>query len=205
MMETKGNKYIAVAYKLYTVNGEKKEAVEETDIEHPFQFISGFGIAHPEFEKNVVNLEKGATFEFEVPVEKAFGVRSDEHILDLERSVFSINGHFDHEHIYPGAIVPMQNEDGNRFQAKVLEVGADSVKMDFNHPYAGYDLFFKGVVIESREATNDEIQGMINRMSGGGCCCVGHCDGDCGGNHNHDGGCGHHHGDGGECGCGHCH
>ena len=56
MMETKGNKYIAVAYKLYTVNGEKKEAVEETDIEHPFQFISGFGIAHPEFEKNVVNL-----------------------------------------------------------------------------------------------------------------------------------------------------
>lgn len=204
-METKGNKYIAVAYKLYTVNGEKKEAVEETDIEHPFQFISGFGIAHPEFEKNVINLEKSTAFEFGIPMEQAFGLRSDEHILDLERSVFSINGHFDHEHIYPGAIVPMQNEDGNRFQAKVLEVGADSVKMDFNHPYAGYDLFFKGVVIESREATNDEIQGMINRMSGGGCCCGGHCDGDCGGNHNHDGGCGHHHGDGGECGCGHCH
>lgn len=55
-METKGNKYIAVAYKLYTVNGEKKELLEETDIEHPFQFISGFGIAHPEFEKNVMNI-----------------------------------------------------------------------------------------------------------------------------------------------------
>lgn len=204
-METKVNKYIAVAYKLYAVNGDKKELLEETGIDHPFQFISGFGIAHPEFENNVINLEKGDTFEFELQKEDAFGDHEDERVLDIERSVFSINGHFDHEHIYPGAIVPMQNEDGNQFQAKVLEVNADSVKIDLNHPYAGYNLYFKGVIVNSREATNDEIQGMINRMSGGGCCSCGHCDGDCGDHHNHDGGCGHHHGDGDGCGCGHCH
>lgn len=204
-METKGNKYIAVAYKMYTVDGDKKELLEETGIDHPFQFISGFGIAHPEFENNVINLEKGSSFEFELTKEQAFGEREDKYILDFEREVFSINGHFDHEHIYPGAVVPMQNEDGNRFMAKVLEVGTGTVKVDLNHPFAGYNLCFKGVIVESREATNDEIQGMINRMSGGGCSCGGHCSGDCDCNHDHEGGCGHHHENGHECGCGHCH
>lgn len=204
-METTGNKYIAVAYKLYTDNGGKQELVEETTIDQPFQFISGFGIAHPEFENNITKLAKGETFDFCLTKDKAFGDYSEEYILELDKEVFSINGHFDHENIFPGAVVPMQNADGNHFQGKVLEVKADKVKIDLNPPLAGCDLQFKGVVIESREATKDEIQGMINRMSGEGCCCGGHCDGGCDGHHSHEGGCGHHHGGDEGCGCGHCH
>ena len=40
-METVENKYITVAYKLYTVEDGEKELFEETNAEHPFQFISG--------------------------------------------------------------------------------------------------------------------------------------------------------------------
>jgi len=204
-MDTKGNKYIAVTYQLYNAGSDKIELLEETGTSHPFQFISGFGIAHPEFEKNVINLEKGSSFEFTVPKEMAFGEHEDKYVLDIERSAFSVNGHFDHDNIYPGAVVPMQNEEGDNFRGKVLSVGEDSVKIDLNHPYAGLDLHFKGVVVESRQATEEEITGMINRLSGEDCCCGGHCDGDCGGHHHHDGKCGHHHGDDGGCGCGHCH
>lgn len=42
-METVENKYITVAYKLYTVEDGEKELFEETNAEHPFQFISGLG------------------------------------------------------------------------------------------------------------------------------------------------------------------
>ena len=93
----------------------------------------------------------------------------------------------------------MQNEDGNRFTGRVLDVTEDTVKMDLNHPLAGLDLLFKGEIVENREATNEEIQQMLSHISGEGGC------GGCGG------GCDHHHGDGEgdghdhSCGCGHGH
>ncbi len=194
-MENTPNKYIAVAYELYTVNDGKSELVEKASAEEPFQFLSGFGTTIEAFENNIVNLEEGAEFDFTLTKDEAYGDYYDERVLDLEKSIFTINGHFDNDNIYIGAIVPLQNADGNRFPGKVLEITEDHVKMDLNAPLAGKDLNFKGSVVSSREATNDEIQAMINRMSGEGCGCG--CD-DC------EGGCGDHDHDE-DCGCGHCH
>lgn len=44
-MENKPNKYIAVAYKLYTITDGKSELAEEAPADKPFVFISGFGIS----------------------------------------------------------------------------------------------------------------------------------------------------------------
>lgn len=195
-MENTPNKYIAVAYELYTVNDGKSELVEKAPAEEPFQFLSGFGTTIEAFENNIVNLEEGAEFDFTLTKDEAYGDYYDERVLDLEKSIFTINGHFDNDNIYIGAIVPLQNADGNRFPGKVLEITEDYVKMDLNAPLAGKDLNFKGSVVASREATNDEIQAMINRMSGEGCGCgCDDCEGGCG-DHHHDEDCG--------CGCG-CH
>ena len=195
-MENTPNKYIAVAYELYTVNDGKSELVEKASAEEPFQFLSGFGTTIEAFENNIVNLEEGAEFDFTLTKDEAYGDYYDERVLDLEKSIFTINGHFDNDNIYIGAIVPLQNADGNRFPGKVLEITEDHVKMDLNAPLAGKDLNFKGSVVSSREATNDEIQAMINRMSGEGCGCgCDDCEGGCG-DHQHDEDCG--------CGCG-CH
>ncbi len=192
------NKYIAVAYKLYTIENNESHLEEEAPASHPFQFISGFGISLDAFEKHIVDLTTGEEFDFTLSKEEAFGEYDETHVLDLDREMFTINGHFDHERIYKGAFVPMQNEDGNKFQARVLEITDTTVKMDFNSPLAGKELRFVGQIIENREATNDEIQGLISRLSGGGCSCgCGDCGGGC------DDGCGsgcdgHHHGG---CGC----
>ena len=202
-MESNINKYIAVAYKLYTVDNGETELVEEATDNEPFLFISGFGLTLDKFEENIVELNKGDKFDFMLTKEEAYGDHEEEHVLDLDKEIFSINGHFDHENIRKDAIIPLQNEDGNRFYGKVLAVGTDKVKVDLNHPLAGMTLNFKGHVVESREASKDEIQGLINRMSGEGCSCGHHCDGGeggCCGHHEHgEGGCcGHHgHGEGG--------
>ncbi|MFA4181484.1 peptidylprolyl isomerase [Xylanibacter rodentium] len=195
-MEKPQNKYIAVTYRLYTVENNESELIEETSQDRPFLFISGFGVTLESFEKHIAGLEKGSDFDFTLTKDEAYGDYEPGRVLDLERGMFCINGHFDHEHIFKDAIVPLQNEDGNRFYGRVLEVGADTVKMDLNHPLAGKTLNFKGKVVENRDATNEEIQGMINRLSGEGCGCG--CD-SCGGGC--DDGC---HGDHGHCDCG-CH
>ena len=195
------NKYIAVAYKLYTVDNGENELVEEATDKEPFQFISGYGITLDAFEKEIAGLEKGAEFDFTLQKDDAYGDYEQEHVLDLDKEIFCINGHFDRERIYKDAIVPLQNEDGNRFLGKVVSVGNDKVRIDLNHPLAGKTLNFKGHVVESREATNEEIQGLINRMSGEGCCCGGHHDdGGCCGHGHGEGHCKGHHDDGECCG-----
>ena len=197
-MENKHNMFVAVSYTLYTVDGEKKEKIEEAPASKPFEFITGFGVTLDEFEKQIAQLDKGADFEFQLSKEQAYGDFEQERVLDLDRSIFQINGHFDHENIFEGAVVPLQNEDGNRFYGRVLEIGADKVKMDLNHPLAGKTLCFSGKVIDKREATRQEIQNLVNFLSGEHSCgCGCGCD-DCGGD------CDDHHHDGG-CGCGHCH
>lgn len=192
-MDKPQNKCISVAYKLYSNNNGVEEFVEEATTEKPFQFISGFGITLDGFEKALVGLNVNDEFDFSLDKDEAYGDYVDERVLDLDKGIFTINNHFDHEHIFKDAIVPLQNEDGQRFYGRVLEISDDKVKMDMNHPLAGKNLNFKGHIVENREATKDEIEVMLNRLSGEGECGCEDCGGDCGEGHDHD------------CGCGHCH
>lgn len=211
-MDNKTNKYIAVSYKLYVDGDNGKELIEEATAERPFSFLTGFGFALDKFEEQMIATEKGQDFKLTLSKEEGYGEYHEEYVLDLDRNMFCINGHFDHEHIYQDAIVPLQNEQGERFNGRVLEISEEKVKMDLNHPLAGETLYFEGTVLENREATKEEVDHMMKHLTGG---CGGHCD-SCGGGCDHDDcgcghddcGCGHdheheHHHDG--CGCGHCH
>ena len=195
-MDKKQNKFIAVAYKLYAAGEKSLEFIEEATDEKPFVFISGFGFTLDEFEKQVIDLEKGAEFNFTLTQEQAYGDYSEEHVVDLEREMFCINGHFDHEHVFEDAILPLQNEEGQRFMGKVVSIGDSHVKIDLNHPLAGKELNFKGHIVENRDAPNEEIHHLLNHLSGEGCGC--NCE-DCGD------GCDHEQQHESGCGCGHCH
>lgn len=195
-MENNKNRFLSISYSLYIDEDGGKHLVEKTNDGQPFQFISGFGVALDAFEQQLTPLEKDATFDFALTKDQAYGDYNDELLMELERETFSINGHFDHEHVYQDAIIPLQNEEGHRFYGRVIEIGDEKVKIDLNHPLAGETLYFKGEVLENREATEDEIKQLMKHLAGG---CGGSCDGcghDCGSDCNHE----HHEG-----GCGHCH
>lgn len=198
-MENNTNKYITVSYELYITEDGKENMVEKATTEHPFQFVSGMGTTLDAFEAQIQNLVKGDKFDFTIPVAEAYGDFDPEHVLDLPKNIFEIDGKFDSERIFAGNVVPLMNADGNRLNGTVVEVKEDSVVMDFNHPLAGKDLHFIGTVTESRPATNAEIQEIVNMFAGEGCgggcdCCGGGCGDDCGEH-------GHHHGNGCGCGC----
>lgn len=188
------NKYVTVAYELYTDNDKGiHELVEKAPIEHPFQFISGLGIALDSFESKILVLAEGETFDFVLKVDEAYGPYEQDHVIELPKETFAINGRFDKDMVYPGAVLPLVNADGMRFQGLVLELKDNTVIIDLNHPLAGKDLHFKGQVVTMRDATNEEIQALINHE---GCNCGGDCEGGC------EGGCGGHHHEHGEGCCG---
>ena len=204
-MANEKNRYITVAYKLYSDNEKGiHEIFEEAPEDHPFQFITGLSAALPAFEEQVATLNEGDTFDFRLTVDQAFGPYEEKHVIEVPKETFHVDGRFDKSQIYPGAILPLVNEDGLRFEGLVLEVGDNTVKLDLNHPLAGHDLHYVGKIVTAREATPEEVQGFINMMSGEGC--------NCGCDHGHEhhehgeGCCGHHHhhGEGG-CGCDHHH
>ena len=66
--------------------------------------------------------------------------------------MFTIDGVFDEERYLPGAVIPLQDNEGHHFYATVSEVTNDTVTVDLNHPHAGKDLTFEGEVVESRTA-----------------------------------------------------
>lgn len=190
-MEKKTFKYIEVDYKLYVEENSTSELYEETNEGQPFAFISGFGVTIPGFENQLTGLAQGEDFDINIAKEEAYGEYYEERVIDLDKSVFTINGKFDSQNIYVDAIVPLQNAEGQRFMGQVVEIGDNTVKIDLNHPLAGKSLNFKGKVITSREATNEEIQSLVNQLSGGGCGgCGGGCHGGCGGEGGCEGGCG---------------
>ena len=103
-METVENKYITVAYKLYTMEDGEKELFEEAKAEHPFQFISGLGTTLEDFENQITALSKGDKFDFTIPADKAYGQYDEQHVIDLPKNIFEIDGKFDSERIKEGNI-----------------------------------------------------------------------------------------------------
>ncbi|MDE6215586.1 FKBP-type peptidyl-prolyl cis-trans isomerase [Bacteroides sp.] len=180
-METVENKYITVAYKLYTIENGEKEFTEEAPAEHPFQFISGLGLTLEPFEAQIKDLQAGEKFDFTIPAAEAYGEYDEDHVIDLPKEIFIINGKFDSERIVEGAVVPLMTNEGQHINGSVVEVKEDVVVMDMNHPLAGCDLNFVGEVKTNRPATNEEVSELL-RMASGGCGCG--CDscggGDCG-------------------------
>ena len=181
-METVENKYITLAYKLYTIENGEKEFTEEAPAEHPFQFISGLGLTLESFENQVKDLNKGDKFDFTIKAEEAYGEYDEEHVIDLPKNIFEIEGKFDSERVVEGAVIPLMTSEGQRINGSVVEVKDDVVVMDMNHPLAGCDLNFVGEITENRPATNDELSEMARGGCSGGCgggCNCGDCSSEC--------------------------
>lgn len=156
-MKITANKYVAVTYDLNVGEGEERELMEKATVEAPLKFIYGTGMMLPAFEKALNGLEVGGTFNFSIEPAEAYGEYNEEHVLDLPKNIFEVDGKFDAEMIKEGNTVPMMDSNGNRMNGSVLEVKDDIVVMDFNHPLAGETLHFSGEVIDVHEPTAEEI------------------------------------------------
>ncbi|MBN2635357.1 MAG: FKBP-type peptidyl-prolyl cis-trans isomerase [Prolixibacteraceae bacterium] len=175
------------------LDNENGEMVEQATVEKPLQFLYGAGVMLPKFESQLAGLREGEPFSIKLNVNEAYGEVNEDAVVELPKHVFLVDGNFDDELIKVGNTVPMMSSNGQRLNGLVLEVNDENVKMDFNHPLAGEDLYFAGKVVEVREASEEEVAQIL---SGGGSCGCG--SGGCG---SEDSSCETEHSHGG-CGCG---
>jgi len=177
------NKFVSVSYELRAaLDGEILEMADE---QQPLTFICGQGQTLAYFEMNLLNLHAGDSFDFKVPMANAKGERDEDMVLDLDKEVFA---ELKDDELQVGRLIPMLNGMGQPVQGLVLEIGNDYVKMDFNHPLAGKDLYFKGKVLEVRDATDEELEALHHSKCGG---CHSCGSGGCGSDHGCGDGCCH--------------
>lgn len=205
------NKVASLTYTL-TLNDFEGQIIETVGKEQAVEFLFGSGNLLPALEEALEGKEMGSSFRFQIPAHKAYGDYNQQAIIELSKDIFIRDGVMNNEILIIGNEIPMMDRNGNRMNGIVKEVKDTVVVMDFNHPLAGNDLFFKGLITQIREATDEEL----NPSHSCGC--------GSGGGHQHDeGGCGcgssksegdsccstgegqadhHDHGGHGGCGCG---
>lgn len=146
MNEVQHGAQVEVAYTL-RANGPEGEELETCQEESPFVFRIGAEEALEAFEKALVGKRVGEPFELTIACDDAYGEETDEAVLSLPKETFMVDGKLDEEVMQAGEVVPLSDDEGNEIVGMVVEVKADAVLVDFNHPLAGLDLHFEGVVV----------------------------------------------------------
>ena len=129
---------VTMSFSLSLENGELIVSNFDTQ---PATFVLGDGNLLPGFEVPLKGLSAGDKGEFVISPENAFGQRNPENIQQLARD------NFDQESLNIGDVFSFQNGEGE-LPGVVIEIGEDSVKVDFNHPLAGRNIIFKVDIID---------------------------------------------------------
>lgn len=151
------NKFVSLIYELRCCN-KNGSIVEIVTAEEPLTFVYGRGELLDEFESNLKGLKKGDDFEFQIIADNAYGHFSEDAVVDLPKEIFEQAGVNLKEILFIGNEVPMKDKDGNEYTGIIVKLKKSSVVVDFNHPLAGEDLYFKGEVIEVRTPTAEELE-----------------------------------------------
>ncbi len=133
----------------YTLTNSKNEVLDQSESAHPFTFLAGSAQIIPGLETELLKLNKGEKKKIFVSADRAYGLREEA----LQVTV-------------PLENLPPDVQVGDQFQAEgkadmppftVLEIRGKEVLLDANHPLAGQDLTFDVELVETREATDEEV------------------------------------------------
>ncbi|MCH7401259.1 peptidylprolyl isomerase [Belliella kenyensis] len=158
-MKVEKNKVVSVSYELHVDDGEQgKTFFEKVGKDHPHHFLFGAGNTIPALEKSLEGKSIGDTFEVFIDFENAYGDYDESKKAIIPKANFKENGKKNPEILKVGRVIPMQDDQGNQLRGEIIKIDYKGVHMDFNSPLAGYDLYFKGEIINIREAEQEEIE-----------------------------------------------
>lgn len=173
------NKVAALTYTL-TKDNYDGQIVETVGKDQAIEFLFGAGRLLPAFELALEGKQAGDIFRFEILAEEAYGDFNANAVIELSKDVFVRNGELNKEILFIGNEIPMMDSHGKRMNGVVKEVKEDVVVMDFNHPMAGNNLYFKGIVAQVRDASYEELNPSQGCGCGSGGCDTSESESSCG-------------------------
>lgn len=119
------------------------EIFDSSQGREPLEFTVGSGQVIKGFDDGVRGMQVGEKKTVQIPVQDAYGEKSNEMIFEFPKSQFPAD-------MNPeiGAQLMMSNGSGQSFPVTITEIKEDSVLLDANHPLAGQDLVFDIELVE---------------------------------------------------------
>jgi len=109
----------------------------------PATFVFGDGNLLPSFERKLLGLHKGATAQFIVLPEEAFGQPNPNNVQVFKRAAFAAD-----MELHEGLVISFADASKAELPGVVKHIGADEVTVDFNHPLAGQALIFDVAIVD---------------------------------------------------------
>jgi len=158
-MKVEKDKVVSVAYELHVDDGEAgKSFREKVTKDQPFPFLFGAGNVLPALERELEGKAKGDLFEIFIDFEDAYGDYDETKRVILPKTNFKDpEGKKGKTLLQVGKVIPMKDDKGNGLRGEIIKIDYKGVHMDFNSPLAGFDLYFKGEIVDIREALPEEL------------------------------------------------
>ncbi len=138
----------------YTLKNEGGQILDQATTERPLAYLHGVGMMLPAFETALEGMTVGDMIKPVLSAADGYGLREEEAIVPLPANIFA---EAPAEQMVVGNTLHMQDQDGNPIPGTILSIGEEEVVMDFNHPLAGVDLHFEVMVLDVRNATEEEL------------------------------------------------
>ncbi|MAL99767.1 MAG: peptidylprolyl isomerase [Alteromonadaceae bacterium] len=136
----------------YRLKNHEGEVIDSSEGGEPLRFVAGSRQVIAGIEKAVEGRGPGDLLEVTIPPDLAYGEHDPALVNTVPASVFE-----GVDQLQPG--MKFQTNTGEQTQVvKVIEVTGDTVVVDANHPLAGLTLYFDLEIIETRSASDDELQ-----------------------------------------------
>ena len=115
----------------FTLKLQDGTVVATTEGKEPVTFQMGSKAMMPAVQSQIVGMEEGQTKTLTLGPEQAFGQSNPEAIKEIDTEKIPV------ELRKVGQALSLCGLDGKPIQARVVEIGEEKSKLDFNHPLAG--------------------------------------------------------------------
>ena len=136
----------------YTLTDNDGEIIDQAQ-DGSFVYLHGAQNIIPGLEKELTGKAVGEQLQVKVAPAEAYGERDENRVEEVPREMFP-----EDTEIEAGMVFHAQGPQGQTITVTVMEVAADTVKIDANHALAGVELNFDVEVVGIREAEEVEIE-----------------------------------------------
>jgi FKBP-type peptidyl-prolyl cis-trans isomerase SlyD len=133
----------------YTLK-DSQGKVLDASADGPLAFLEGAGQIIPALEEQLKGMLIGQKKNVKLAAKDAYGLPEEKMKMDVPKTELA------HLKIEEGGFLQLQLQDSVKV-VRITKITDTTVTLDGNHPLAGEDLEFDVEMIDSRDATNEEL------------------------------------------------
>ncbi|EQA43638.1 peptidyl-prolyl cis-trans isomerase, FKBP-type [Leptospira broomii serovar Hurstbridge str. 5399] len=133
----------------YTLKDNQGNLIDSSEGSHPLSYLEGVGQIIAGLEEEIKQLKTGDKKVISVDADRGYGKKNPELVFDVPKSQFPQD-----EELTVGMMFQTDEPDT---VYTITEIKGESIIVDGNHPLAGVDLVFDVQIVNTREATDEEI------------------------------------------------